>query len=213
MAEDVNLGDVRRWAQENGIEVSTRGAIAKDVIERYRHRDQTSLEPPVEESTSDEVVITDSVSAMHADDTPTVAENDESHEWSTADPSDDAGPDKSTSDSPADEKDEWMRRYRAALGIPEYVTDADVAITATLSRNKVSVQTLDNGFIHNQRAVGTQEIQARLAGLGLYSGYAHGLADETTVQAYARFQDNVGLPGTGIPDRVSLEALDFDVIE
>lgn len=201
---DVDLGEVRRWAKDQGIDVPARGALSKNVIEQWKERDQTSLEPPVEESTSDDdrLPIQDRAAEW-------LAGQDEAETIAVDDPP----ADESTSDSTADEKDEWMRRYRAALGIPEYVTDADVAITAALGRNKVSVQTLDNGFIHNQRAVGTQEIQARLAGLGLYNGYAHGLADEVTVQAYARFQDSIGLPGTGIPDRASLEALDFDVIE
>lgn len=200
--KDVDLGEVRRWAKDQGIEVAAKGAIAKDVIDQWKHRDQTKLEPPLALS---DTSTSDGPPAGHTD--ASGIEDEVTATVNTAPVEDEAASD------PAAEKDEWMRRYRAARGIPEDHTDADVAITAKLQRNRVSLQTLENGFIHYQRATGTDEVQARLIAGGFLSGYASGQADENTVQAYARFQDSLGLPGTGIPERTSLEELDFDVME
>lgn len=202
--KDVDLGEVRRWAKDQGIEVAAKGAIAKDVIEQWKHRDQTKLETPL------------ALPDMSTSDAPPAGHTDvsgiEDEVTATVDTAPADNDDTDTPDAAA-EKDEWMRRYRAARAIPENHTDADVAITAKLQRNRVSIQTLENGFIHYQRATGTDEVQARLVAGGFLSGYASGQADENTVQAYARFQDSLGLPGTGIPERTSLEALDFDVLE
>jgi hypothetical protein len=44
-AEGVDLGEVRRWAIDQGISVSKRGRIAADVIERWRwEKGEESLE-------------------------------------------------------------------------------------------------------------------------------------------------------------------------
>lgn len=197
-SEYVNVTEVRRWAKMSGYDVPARGALKQEIYDAYNERDQSAEnDPPQDESTSDaqpagytdESGITDEVTAtVDAGAEPTA---------------DDSTDEKSTSDD---------GRYRAAWLLPEDMPDDDVQrLRAT--RNRVSVQTLENGFIHYQRHAGTDEVQARLAERGFFNSTAHGYANEDTVQAYARFQDSIGLPGTGIPERTSLEALGFDVVE
>lgn len=209
MSEDVNVGDVRRWAKEQGLDVPARGAISKEIVEMYKHRDQTPLEPPLAlddaSAADDEKSTSDDAPAGHVD---AAGIEDEV----TATITTDDKPDKSTSDDRDDDGDEETTRYRLAWLIPDEVSDEDVA-RGRNARNRVSIQTLENGFIHYQRNAGTDEVQARLTARGFYHGTASGYANEDTVMAYARFQDSIGLPGTGIPERVSLEALGFDVIE
>lgn len=188
----VNVTEVRRWAKEAGYDVPARGALKAEIYDAYNERDQPKDSEPVP-STSDEAPAGHTDAAGITDEvTATVDAGDE--------PAEDT---KSTSDG---------GRYRAAWLMPEDTSDEDVErLRAT--RNRVSVQSLENGFIHYQRHAGTDEVQARLAERGFFNGTAHGYANEDTVQAYARFQDSIGLPGTGIPERTSLEALGFDVLE
>lgn len=205
-SENVNVTEVRRWAKMAGYDVPARGALKQEIYDAYNERDQ-SVENDSPESTSDEAPaghtdesgITDEVTATVDSDVEPVEDDDDD---------DDKQPpaEESTSDG------ENLKLYRLAWGVPTNVPDDDVT-RQRATRNRVSVQTLENGFIHYQRHAGTDEVQARLAERGLYRGMANGEANETTVMAYARFQDSIGLPGTGIPERTSLEALGFDVLE
>ncbi len=52
-----------------------------------------------------------------------------------------------------------------------------------------------------------QRVQARLKEKGLYRGPEHGRYDEATAEAVARFQQQRGLPATGLPDNMTLHAL------
>lgn len=207
--ESVSVTEVRRWAKTAGYDVPARGALKSEIYDAYNARDQSADNDPPEsndtlEDTGSEPSTSDDAPAGHSDaagieDEVTATVSTES----TNEPAD---------EQPADEEDPktddaYNDAWRYATGF-----DHDWAGSRQL-RNRVSVQTLDNGFIHAQRATGTDEVQARLAERGLLRGTAHGLADEDTVQAYARFQDSIGLPGTGIPERTSLEALGFDVLE
>jgi hypothetical protein len=50
-------------------------------------------------------------------------------------------------------------------------------------------------------------VQERLRGLGLYSGPADGLLEQTTMRALARFQEQNGLQPTGVPTARTRHAL------
>jgi hypothetical protein len=197
-SDDVNVTEARRWAKSEGYDVPARGALKAEILEAYRNRDQPQDVTPDDAPTGqvDAAGITDEV-------TTTIDSGDETAEDSSTD-------DGSTSDG--DAFTAYVAGYRRARGIADDVEDA-VVMEGSRQRNRVSIQTLENGFIHYQRHAGTDEVQARLVALGFLNGYASGQADENTVQAYARYQDSIGLPGTGIPERTSLEELGFDVIE
>lgn len=199
--DDVNITEVRRWAKTEGMDVPARGSLKQEVIDAYLKR--AAVEDDTVDDDDTDVVTSDATDtpADHAD---TSSITDEA--TTTIDAADDAPVDD------ADRDDEELTRYKLAWGLPEDMTGEDVERLAA-TRNRVSVQTLENGFIHYQRHAGTDEVQARLAARGFYRGTASGHASEDTVQAYARFQDSIGLPGTGIPERTSLEALGFDVME
>lgn len=196
--EDVSVTEVRRWAKEEGYDVPARGALKQEIYDAYRDRTKSEAEP-----TNDDTPI------GSTSDTAPAGHTDESGITDEVTVTIDSGAEPVEDD---DSSDDGPELYRLAWGISSDVPDEDVE-RLRAARNRVSVQTLENGFIHYQRHAGTDEIQARLAERGLYRGMANGEANETTVMAYARFQDSIGLPGTGIPERTSLEALGFDVME
>ncbi len=45
-APNVDLGDVRAWARENGFTVSDRGRLANNVINAYKDRDKAAPKKP-----------------------------------------------------------------------------------------------------------------------------------------------------------------------
>lgn len=199
--EHVNVTDVRRWAKEEGYDVPARGALKQEIYDAYeaRNRSTENDDDTVEsKSTSDDAPAGHSDAAGIEDEVTATVTTEET-------------PAKTASKSDID-ADEQAKRYRLAWLIPDAISDEDVE-RGRAARNRVSVQTLENGFIHYQRHAGTDEVQARLAERGFYRGTAGGHANEDTVMAYAQFQDSIGLPGTGIPERTSLEALGFDVLE
>jgi hypothetical protein len=195
--KDVDLSAVRRWAKDNGIDVADKGAIAKDVVEKFKNRDRTPVRTTAPSTSDDTATPAGYTDAAGIKDEVTATVETEKPAERTED--------SKTEDSKTD--DAYNDAWRYATGF-----ENDWSKSRAL-RNRVSIQTLENGFIHAQRATGTDEVQARLAERGFLRGVAHGVADEDTVQAYARYQDSIGLPGTGIPERTSLEALGFDVIE
>lgn len=212
--ESVSVTEVRRWAKTAGYDVPARGALKSEIYDAYNARDRSADNDPTEsadtlEDTGSEPSTSDDAPAGHSD--AAGIEDEVTATVSTDEPVSEPV-NESVDERPADEEDSktddaYNDAWRYATGFEHDWTGSRQL------RNRVSVQTLDNGFIHAQRATGTDEVQARLAERGFLRGTAHGLADEDTVQAYARFQDSIGLPGTGIPERTSLEALGFDVLE
>jgi len=205
--EPVNMTRVRKWAKANNIEVSARGRIGDDVITMYKNRDQTS-------STE-----TDVNNEMERDSQPW-------RPWHDKEPGERnvsrwyRGTDiawlqkalgvEQTGDF-GEETEDAVKRYQQALGM---TLDGQVGRRTWGSLrggNFVTIQTLENGFIHAQRATGVIEVQARLVARGYYDGMAHGLADEATQVAYGRYQEDLGQLANGIPDRLSLEQMGFRV--
>lgn len=177
--------DVRKWAQDNGIEVPPVGRISADVVARYEAAQAATAPAAVMPQPAPEPDADAPVSGeLEPDDTDVTDDVTVTIEPEVVEPEPEPEP------APAEAK--TVKDY------PDYA---------------VEMQTIENGFIHAQRATGTDEIQRRLVDRGFGANWNTGLADEATQYAYAQFQASLGIAGTGIPDRASLEELGFRVIE
>lgn len=207
--EPINVGRVRKWAKATGLDVPARGRISDDVIERYRARDQHDTET---ETQVDAAVqrADEPWRPWHEDKAPGDRTLERWHRGTDVQWVQTALGVEQTGDF--DEATEnAVKRYQQVLGLNGDGRVDRYTWGNLRGGNFVTIQTLENGFIHAQRATGVIEVQARLATRGYYDGFAHGLADEATQVAYGRYQQDLGLLANGIPERSSLERLGFRV--
>ena len=217
--EPVSQSEVRAWARENDIEVPAHGRIKNEIVEQYRAAQRTVPELTFSATEGPETPFQAADVADAADETEpateAVSEPDPPAEPEGEPDSDLQWIQTALGVEPSGRLDDAtiaaVQAYQVARGLP--TTDGPDVLTwrYLLVNNHVTIQTLENGFIHAQRATMTDEVQARLAARGLFDGPAHGLADERTQYAYANYQVSLGLAGTGIPERDSLEQMGFRV--
>jgi len=76
----------------------------------------------------------------------------------------------------------------------------------------VSAATVATAFATGDASQSVGFVQHMLRSRGFEPGNVNGIADHDTRVAYARYQESIGEPPTGLPTAFSLDYLGFDVI-